>query len=55
MFRFIVGIFTGIYLAQEYPRDVPSVNHKINYFLAEFGQKSHRIKIDDDDPFKKNK
>jgi len=33
MYQFILGIISGIYIAQEYPKDVPRVSTKIKQLL----------------------
>ena len=33
MYQFILGIVTGVYIAQEYPKEIPRVSTKIKKLL----------------------
>ena len=33
MYQFILGVITGVYIAQEYPKDIPRVSTKIKHLL----------------------
>ncbi len=53
-FKFLIGIFTGIYIAQAYPSEIPNVTYIVNGIKKDIKSKFIEYSFESEDNSKDN-